>query len=208
MPEDAVIGNMAVIERSEGFEATSGLVANGSSKKWPDWKVDLLKRLWRDGFTAAQIATRLGVTRNAVVGKRWRLGLDIRQQQNHDYDSVLAHEARDTKRRIKRAAKERQRRRNGAPSPAPSPGKDNEMIGSKANDDRIPSLGIELNDLKFNGSRPSNCRAIISPDRAPKVLYCGLPVWGSESYCIGHCRKYLNKFNPNNIPLRNPQRLV
>jgi len=43
---------------------------------WTDERVELLKKLWADGLSASQIATKLGeVTRNAVIGKVHRLGL-------------------------------------------------------------------------------------------------------------------------------------
>ena len=41
---------------------------------WTDERVDLLKNLWGEGKTAAEIAKELGeVTRNAVIGKAHRL---------------------------------------------------------------------------------------------------------------------------------------
>lgn len=52
------------------------MTATRESPNWPADKVDQLKSLWLDGFSAAQIARRLsGVTRNAVIGKVHRLGL-------------------------------------------------------------------------------------------------------------------------------------
>ncbi|GIL02295.1 MAG: hypothetical protein BroJett030_21940 [Alphaproteobacteria bacterium] len=46
---------------------------------WTDERVNLLKKLWSDGFSASQIAAELGsVTRNAVIGKVHRLGLSGR----------------------------------------------------------------------------------------------------------------------------------
>ena len=43
---------------------------------WTPERVDNLVRLWSDGFSARQIADRLGgVTRNAVIGKAHRLNL-------------------------------------------------------------------------------------------------------------------------------------
>ncbi|WP_421935480.1 GcrA family cell cycle regulator [Phenylobacterium sp.] len=43
---------------------------------WTDDAVETLTRLWRQGdLSAAMIARRLGVTRNAVLGKIHRLGL-------------------------------------------------------------------------------------------------------------------------------------
>jgi len=47
---------------------------------WTDERVELLKKLWMEGFSASQIANELGegVTRNAVIGKVHRLKLSGR----------------------------------------------------------------------------------------------------------------------------------
>lgn len=46
---------------------------------WTDERVSLLKKLWGEGKTAAEIAGELGgVTRNAVIGKAHRLKLSNR----------------------------------------------------------------------------------------------------------------------------------
>lgn len=46
---------------------------------WTDERIDRLKKMWSDGSTASQIAEELGgVSRNAVIGKAHRLGLDAR----------------------------------------------------------------------------------------------------------------------------------
>ena len=55
----------------------------GTKLPWTEDRVELLKRLWGEGLSASQIATRLGmgVTRNAVIGKVHRLNLSGRAQQ-------------------------------------------------------------------------------------------------------------------------------
>jgi len=46
---------------------------------WTDERIDRLKELWTQGNTASQIAEELGgVSRNAVIGKAHRLGLQAR----------------------------------------------------------------------------------------------------------------------------------
>ena len=46
---------------------------------WTDERIDQLKKMWSEGATASQIADTLGgVSRNAVIGKAHRLGLDAR----------------------------------------------------------------------------------------------------------------------------------
>jgi len=46
---------------------------------WTEDRVEVLTKLWAEGLSASQIATKLGgVTRNAVIGKVHRLGLSGR----------------------------------------------------------------------------------------------------------------------------------
>ena len=46
---------------------------------WTDERIDRLKSMWEKGMTASQIADDLGgVSRNAVIGKAHRLGLQAR----------------------------------------------------------------------------------------------------------------------------------
>lgn len=45
---------------------------------WTLHRIELLKQRWAQGRTITQIATELDCTRNAIVGKRNRLGLPVR----------------------------------------------------------------------------------------------------------------------------------
>ena len=46
---------------------------------WTEERIERLKKMWADGSTASQIADELGgVSRNAVIGKAHRLGLEQR----------------------------------------------------------------------------------------------------------------------------------
>ena len=42
---------------------------------WNDEKIGKLRKLWSEGLTTGEIGKRLGVSKNAVVGKAHRLGL-------------------------------------------------------------------------------------------------------------------------------------
>ncbi len=51
-----------------------------TATSWTDERIELLRRLWLDGMSASRIAGELanGMTRNAVIGKVYRLGLSGR----------------------------------------------------------------------------------------------------------------------------------
>jgi GcrA cell cycle regulator len=46
---------------------------------WNQQKVDDLKKLWNEGVATSRIGEQLGFTKNAVIGKAFRLGLERRQ---------------------------------------------------------------------------------------------------------------------------------
>jgi GcrA cell cycle regulator len=45
---------------------------------WTQHLIDELDRLWKEGHSTAEIGRRLGLTKNAVVGKAHRLSLEPR----------------------------------------------------------------------------------------------------------------------------------
>ncbi|MDD4520138.1 MAG: global cell cycle regulator GcrA-like protein [Alphaproteobacteria bacterium] len=50
---------------------------------WTPELVEDLQRLWNEGLTTGEIGKRLGVSKNAVVGKAHRLGLESRPSPIH-----------------------------------------------------------------------------------------------------------------------------
>ena len=79
---------------------------------WTDERIGRLKSMWAEGATASQIAEDLGgVSRNAVIGKAHRLGLESRPSP------VKAGEEKD--KRVKPLPAPKVAR--PAPSPAPKP---------------------------------------------------------------------------------------
>ena len=58
---------------------------------WTDERIDRLKTMWEKGLTASQIAEDLsGVSRNAVIGKAHRLGLQSRPSPVKANDTTAA----------------------------------------------------------------------------------------------------------------------
>ena len=83
---------------------------------WTDERIDRLKELWTKGMTASQIADELGgVSRNAVIGKAHRLGLQARPSP------VKANEEAAPKAKSKPAPAPAQEAREEEAAPAPRP---------------------------------------------------------------------------------------
>ena len=79
---------------------------------WTDERIERLKAMWTEGATASQIADELGgVSRNAVIGKAHRLGLDARPSPVKPGEDKIGKDAPP-------AAAE-----SAAPDPAPAPAK-------------------------------------------------------------------------------------
>ncbi|WP_336963150.1 GcrA family cell cycle regulator [Sphingobium aquiterrae] len=61
---------------------------------WTDERIDQLKTMWEKGMTASQIAEELGgVSRNAVIGKAHRLGLQSRPSPVKSTDATAPRKA-------------------------------------------------------------------------------------------------------------------
>src|SRR3954470_17097799 len=82
---------------------------------WTDERIDRLKKMWAKGATASQIADELGgVSRNAVIGKAHRLGLEQRPSP------VKAGEEKDSKKAAPAAAAPKAAPKAEAPRVAPA----------------------------------------------------------------------------------------
>ena len=80
---------------------------------WTDERIDRLRAMWAEGSTASQIAEDLGgVSRNAVIGKAHRLGLESRPSP------VRAGEEKEKK--VKAAPAAAPTPKPAAPKPAPA----------------------------------------------------------------------------------------
>jgi GcrA cell cycle regulator len=87
---------------------------------WTDDRIDTLRTMWEKGMTASQIAEALGdVSRNAVIGKAHRLGLQSRPSPVKPNDDGAA--AAPAPAPVKKAAPPVAEAPRPAPAPAPAP---------------------------------------------------------------------------------------
>tara|TARA_B100001093_G_C26736939_1_gene974873 strand:- start:547 stop:1071 length:525 start_codon:yes stop_codon:yes gene_type:complete len=130
---------------------------------WTDERVALLKKLWGEGRTAAEIAKDLGgVTRNAVIGKAHRLKLSSRVspiQQN-------------AKKQSAKPAQEKAKVSRSMPSPA------NHISAVEPVDKKSSSY-----------SKPKNSKLYDLMDLAPRACRWpeGDPKEDNFGFCGAHC---------------------
>ncbi|WP_380876435.1 hypothetical protein ACFB49_08690 [Sphingomonas sp. DBB INV C78] len=89
---------------------------------WTDERIEQLRRLWEAGNTASQIAEELGgVSRNAVIGKAHRLGLQSRPSPVRGGDSSNSNSESTPKQAAPRPEPVAATPAPPPPAPAPAP---------------------------------------------------------------------------------------
>lgn len=158
---------------------------------WTDERVEALKKLWSEGLSASQIASRLGeVTRNAVIGKVHRLGLSGRTTTSR-IKSVRP------RRSVARTNK-RQRLLRFQPQ---SPGRDlfpAEMDAADAAVFReVEELVIPMEQRKSIQSLvEASCRWPIGDPQHDDFHFCGHDRMTGLPYCEFHARRAFQPAQP------------
>lgn len=148
---------------------------------WTDERVDLLRKLWAEGYSCSVIAAEIGgITRNAVIGKVTRLGLQLRKTQK---------DGRPRGERW-REAHRTPRRRFVFPQAPTGLGPEPFIEPPKAPD----HLGLTFDQLTSGAI--VQCRFIDGDVRERTHTYCGQPVQEGYSYCAFHKSVCLHTPNP------------
>ena len=138
---------------------------------WTDERVELLKTLWSEGLSAAQIANKMGgVTRNAVIGKVHRLGLSGR-------------------------ATPAKPQRGCGPAPerketiAAKPAARTEMRSVIPEPESIAPLVLDTGDkTTVNTIKNNMCKWPIGDPAKDDFHFCGQPALMGKSSCTHHAR--------------------
>jgi GcrA cell cycle regulator len=181
----------------EENEENQGHESHGQ-ETWTDERIEVLKKLWSEEFSASQIAAVLKVTRNSVIGKVHRLGLNR---------TTLG----PRKPKPMQMASDRPVEAKPAPIPAPAPAPAPESVPVPAPEeaavpepDRVvdsapvepirpyeplrelgipPSKRVTIQDLRSN-----SCRWPHGDPQSPDFTFCGAKAAPGAAYCINHAR--------------------
>lgn len=147
---------------------------------WTDERIATLKKMWKEGKSAADIAKVLGknVTRNAIIGKAHRMGLSGRPSPIKKPPSAGKKEAprKETPARETKKAPEKQTKAAAGPvrEPVSEPVKfEREAIP--------PGGGVALIDLTER-----MCKWPIGDPQEDDFTFCGRNIRPGTPYCPDH----------------------
>ena len=143
---------------------------------WNEERTATLTKMWLEGMSASQCAQRLGgVSRNAVIGKVHRLGLDSRQAPSRPRSlggrPAGSSRAATTLVQAHRSATIQP----AAPAPRPAP------LAAPVNLELKPTSSL----LSLGGHA---CRWPIGDPGTADFGFCGRERHGAGSYCVDHAQ--------------------
>ncbi|MBF0246472.1 MAG: hypothetical protein HQL36_00140 [Alphaproteobacteria bacterium] len=134
-----------------------------SAVEWTPDRIKVLMALWEEGLATSEIGRRLGVTKNAVVGKVHRLGLKKRQSPIRQATPAPA--AAQPKKA--KAAAPASKPEHPAPKPVMPTG---EVV-------RLEALTAAM------------CSWPEGEPGTPEFHFCGQPAAEGKPYCEAHCAR-------------------
>lgn len=154
---------------------------------WTDERVEILKKLWGEGRTAAEIASELGgVTRNAVIGKAHRLKLSGRSSPIQKSTKKKAANSNAVK---IAAVKKAEAKKEKAPSVkvASSAKPEIEKVLPQPMDvDQISEADKKRKRIPLADLGHNQCRWALGDPREKNFGFCGCKTAPGEVYCAEH----------------------
>ena len=174
------------------------------SKGWDSVMLKKLKSLMGKGLSTSEIGKRLGMSKNAVVGKLNRLGWNSKAGGVATVDKSAAPSKKSGKAATgakksakpvlggKSAAKKTETAKtavkkavvSNAASSKKSSGGGKNLNKTLAMHQRIIQHSLEMANLK-----PNQCRWPIGDPDSEKFHFCGAPVFVGKPYCYEHCKQ-------------------
>lgn len=158
------------LESLEEIEAMTGHVVVSGTLGWTEPRVEQLKSLYSDGLSASQIAAEMGeFSRNAVIGKVHRLGLEPRGHTGNG----LPREPRKYKPRLRIVAA------NG------NSNRQRIIVVPDAEQFQCRAVDVVPRNLTLMELEKNDCRYPYGDDPR-ETKFCGHKKMNGSSYCMPH----------------------
>lgn len=140
---------------------------------WTDRMVEELKSLWQTGLTTSEIAKKLGVSKNSIVGKVHRLSLSGRPSPIKKKEEIKKTKAIKIKRAEKKPV--------AAPEPKEAPAPAEKALPEKHIKNEEKSDIVRLTDLDNH-----TCRWPLGDPKDENFHFCGKKTRTGQTYCDEH----------------------
>ena len=156
---------------------------------WTEQQIQMLKDMWGHGFSASEIASRLGsgLSRNAVIGKAHRLKLSAGSAALRGVgEGVRMPPSSDGVMPVIKSARKRVMLRPLPVMPVPP----TTTIKKLAVKDAFrPVESIKRSEgIAVTKAGERQCRWPVGDPRSPDFRFCGCQVYETMPYCIDHAR--------------------
>ena len=160
-----------------------------SETSWTEDRIALLHQLFDEKRSASIIAQRMGISRNAVIGKLSRLRLAREKQTKTAEEIAAAEQLRRDSQTMQQKARRAKARGEVAEIAAPlatTPIAEPAKFGGP--------LGIPFADLEpFSKRRSNQCRYMAAEEPGPDYRVCGVETAPGESWCA-HCKTIVHDY--------------
>ena len=188
------------------------------SKGWDNATLKKLKGLVGKGLSTSEVGKRLGLSKNAVVGKLNRLGWNSRAGVVDDNTAKTANKTATIKKTVaKGVAKKTVAKSSSVKNKAKVPAKKSGLAATKADkktaQETVKKTVIKQSDkpketkstktssknlamhqriiqhsLEMANLKPNQCRWPIGDPDSENFHFCGKQVFTGKPYCYEHCR--------------------
>lgn len=153
-----------------------------TTNSWSAAAISKLKSLFDKGLSTAEIGKRLGFTKNAIVGKINRLGLNEAKDAKSKKSSASARQVAATKQKPAAAVK-----KAAVKKPVPKPAA--KKISAKArNESKKKTERIIRHSAQLMNLRSDQCRWPIGDPDSDNFRFCGEKCFTGKPYCFDHCK--------------------
>ena len=185
------------------------------SKGWDSVMLKKLKALTGKGLSTSEIGKRLGMSKNAVVGKLNRLGWNSKaggvtntsgaktQKKTMSKKTVVAANGKNQKKPSIISVIKGAKKTAGKKTPDNAKKKNVTVADKKGADKSTKALNKNLamhqriiqHSLEMANLKPNQCRWPIGDPDSENFHFCGEQVFVGKPYCYEHC-KQAYQFNP------------
>lgn len=181
------------------------------SKGWDNATLKKLKALTGKGLSTSEIGKRLGMSKNAVVGKLNRLGWNLKAGGVSGADNATAKKAKSKKVVTPKSSAKKPavvskstpkktaarvtaaKKSTNAKEVAKSTEKKSNVSSAKSSAALNKNLAMHQriiqHSLEMANLKPNQCRWPIGDPDSENFHFCGAPVFVGKPYCYEHCKQ-------------------